>query len=76
MRMSTSLFQLSPPQNKLRIQACTYEYKRSSPLKLNIVAFDIDRPEDFAQLGTWALKLSQTGPWHVHLSILDDKQRF
>ena len=46
-----------------------YEYKRSSPLKLNMLEFDIDRPEDFAQLGTWALKLSQTGPWHVHLSV-------
>ena len=46
-----------------------YEYKRSSPLKLKMVAFDIDRPEDFAQIGTWALKLSQTGPWHVKLSV-------
>ena len=46
-----------------------YEYKRSSPLKLKMVEFDINRPEDFAQLGAWALKLSQTGPWHVKLSV-------
>ena len=52
-----------------------YEYKRSSPLKLNMVEFDIDRPEDFAQIGTWALKLSQTGPWHVHLSVANDNEK-